>query len=135
VTAWVRAVRASFVGAERTDLAPTKRVARTSLETACVRNGDLALCRHLASQSPTTTSAASMAALCTSAHAAFRKGQAIPEPESESILVREMAITGSSPEAQNLLDSLRRQPPDQQGDYGLVFIVAPLVKVCNAKGL
>ena len=77
----------------------------------------------------------SMAALCTSAHSAFAEGQAIPEPESESILLREMAITGSSTEAQDLLDSLRRLPPNQQGDYGLVFIVAPLVKTCNAKGL
>jgi hypothetical protein len=46
-----------------------------------------------------------------------------------------MAITGTSAEGQSLLDSLRGQPPSQQGDYGLVFIVAPLVKTCDAKGL
>src|SRR4051794_30365622 len=140
-TAWVHAVRAAFVGSKQTDLAVTKGQARNSLAAACMGNDDLTLCRRLASQSaattfpPTTTSGLSMAALCASAHTAFREGQVIPEPESESILMREMAITGSSGEAQNLLDSLRRQPPDQQGDYGLVFIVAPLVKTCNAKGL
>lgn len=141
VTAWVRAVRATFVGSQRTDLAATRRQARHSLRVACIGNDDLALCRRLASPSapttfpPTTTSGLSLAALCASAHTAFAEGQAIPEPESESILVREMAIMGSSTEAQDLLDSLRRLPPDQQGDYGLVFIVGPLVKTCNAKGL
>ena len=141
VTAWVQAVRAAFVGSKRTDLAATAGLARNSLIVACIGHGDLALCRRVASPSatttfpPTTTSSPSMAALCTSAHTAFGEGQAIPEPEAESILVREMAITGSSTEAQNLLDSLRRQPPNQQGDYALVFIVAPLVKACNAKGL
>jgi hypothetical protein len=141
VAAWVQAVRAAYVGSKQTDLAATKGRARHSLDVACIGNDDLALCRRLASPSatttlpPSTTSGLSMAALCASAHTAFREGQAIPEPESESILIREMAITGSSTEAQNLLDSLRRQPPDQQGDYGLVFIVAPLVKICNAKGL
>jgi hypothetical protein len=141
VAAWVQAVRAAFVGSKQIDLAATKGQARNSLSVACIGNDDLTLCRRLATQSattafpPTTTSALSMAALCASAHTAFAEGQAIPEPESESILMREMAITGSSAESQDLLDSLRRQPPDQQGDYGLVFIVAPLVKTCNAKGL
>jgi hypothetical protein len=141
VTAWVRAVRAAFVGSRRSDLAATKGRARGSLDDACVGNDDLALCRRLASPSattlfpPTTTTEPSLAALCTSAHAAFKEGQAIPEAESESILVRQMAITGSSPEAQHLLESLRLLPPERQGDYGLVFIVAPLVKTCNAKGL
>ncbi len=124
------------MGSQRTDLAATEGLARNSLIVACTGNGDLALCRRVASPSTTTTtSSPSMAALCTSAHTAFAEGQAIPEPEAESILVRDMAIRGSSPDAQNLLDSLRRLPPSQQGDYALVFIVAPLVKVCNAKGL
>src|SRR4051812_618163 len=131
VTAWVQAVRAAFVGSKRTDLAATKRQARHSLNVACIGNDDLALCRRLALPSatttfpPTTTSGLSLAALCTSAHSAFAEGKAIPESVSESILLREIAITGSSSEARNLLDSLRRLPPDQQGDYGLVFIVAP----------
>ena len=130
VGAWVGAVRATSHATERRAL--------RSLETACTGNDDLTLCRHLGSTSPRATSdpsRAAYAALCASAHAAFAKGQAIPEAESESILVRETALTGSSPEAQHLLDSLRAQPPGQQGDYGLVFIVAPLVKTCNAKGL
>jgi hypothetical protein len=141
VTAWVQAVRATFVGSKKTDRAATKRQARNSLYVACARNDDLALCKRLASTSATTTfpttttSGPSMAALCASAHSAFAEGQAIPEPESESILVQEMAIAGSSAEAQHLLDSLRQLPPNQQGDYGLVFIVAPLVKRCNAEGL
>ncbi len=123
------------MGSKRTDLAVTKGNARESLRVACTGNDDLALCKHLAAQPATTTAAPAMAALCASAHAAFGEGQAIPESESESILLRQMAITGSSPEAQDLLDSLRRLPPDQQGDYGHVFIVAPLLKTCNAKGL
>jgi hypothetical protein len=140
VTTWVRAVRAAFVGSKRTDLATTKGHARDSLDTACIGNDDLTLCTRLASASTTTfppgsTSSPSLAALCVSAHHAFAEGRAIPAAESESILVGEMAITGTSADAQNLLDSLRGLPPDQQGDYGLVFIVTPLVKTCNGKGL
>src|SRR3954464_13671413 len=47
VPAWFQAVRRGLVGSKRTDLAATKRQARSSLDVACVDNDDLALCRRL----------------------------------------------------------------------------------------